>query len=133
MSELYNYYVAEKKPSAITHAVVTDIKKGRLNGKSLNSLILEFEQKGLLDDTVIKEKTQEEWNEEYLELLSYETIGGTFSKQYLLHLADVAAYLSVNKARVIKEKKNTRIAFFIIAALAIIIFGIYFFIKTTKG
>ena len=142
MSELYNRYIAGKKPAEITHNVVTDIRRGRISGDNLKLLIVELEKKGIFDNTTITTTPKSEWNEEYLELLSYETVGGTFSRQYLLHLAEVADYVQVNSA----TKKHTKVnkikvvkgvfIFKVILALALLglaVWGVIWIISLLKG
>ena len=133
MSELYNHYVDGKKASEITHSVVTDIKRGRIGGLQLRSLISELETNGILDDTIIKTSPKSEWNDTYLELLSYEVVGGTFSKQYLLHLAEVADYTRTSSTT--KKRKTLSIGkvVLLIAVLGILTLGTIFVIPLLKG
>ena len=132
MSDLYNRYIAGKKPAEITHNVVTDIRRGRISGANLKSLISELENKGILDDTVIKTSPKSEWNDEYLELLSYETVGGTFSKQYLLHLAEVADHVQANSTA--SKHKKSRISKVILGSVVsgMVILGIILVISLLK-
>jgi len=133
MSELFNRYVAGKKPAEITHNVVTDIQRGRISGDNLKSLISELDRNGILDNTVIKVIPKNEWNDEYLELLSYETIGGTFSKQYLLYLAEVAEYVNGN-ARNNKSKPGGIKTGYVVAAIIIVVaLVIFLFSALSKG
>ncbi|MCL2046879.1 MAG: hypothetical protein FWG88_10910 [Oscillospiraceae bacterium] len=116
MSKLYEHYVKGKKPAEITHGIVTDIRRHRLVGNDVNSLITELEQKGMLGDTTVKPAHKSEWNEKYLKLLVSEAVRGTFSKQYLLHLAEVVEHISRSD-----NKSNSKKIVPVILIIAIII------------
>lgn len=122
MSELYDRYVSDKKPAEIIHRVVTDIYCDKLSRHQTDAIISELDINGVLNDVVIKTSPKSEWSEDYLELLVNKAVTGTFSKQYLLHLAEVAEYVNENEKKDIKKRQNNKIAAIVIGIIAVIIF-----------
>ena len=133
MSELYNHYVDGKKPADITHGVVTDIRRGRIGGADLSLLIAELDNNGILDNSTIKISPKTEWNDDYLDLLSYEVVGGTFSKQYLFHLAEVTEYVRANSKSHSTQSGNMKTIIIGIAVLGLITLGIIVVASLLKG
>jgi len=133
MSELFDRYVKGKKPAEITHNVVTDIRRGRIHGDNLKALISELDKQGILDNTTVKTEPKSEWNDEYLDILSYEAVGGTFSKQYLTHLAEVTDYVqAITTSRKHKKPGISKIVLSIVI-IGVIAFAIILIISSMRG
>lgn len=129
MSRMYEHYITGKKPTEITHGIVTDIHRRRLIGEDVNTLVDELEQNGILGDTTVKLAPKSEWNEEYLKLLACEAVGGTFSKQYLLLLAEVAKYIEDRK----KKSKIFKIIAVLLAITTVIAIVVCVITFNAKG
>lgn len=97
MSKLYKQYTEGKGPAEYSSDIVNSIRRGRINGSELSYLIDELEQNSKLNSRQVDVAPKSEWDADYLQLLANKVIAGTFSKQYLLHLAEVADYVNSPK------------------------------------
>ena len=122
MSELYTKYVENKSNGKIRVGVANAISRREISGKELDDFIIELEANNQLNDADIDIIPQSDWNEKYLKTLSNESVGGTFSKKYLLYLGKVAEYVEN------KKKKNALVkaisAGIVVAAVLAIVIGV---------
>ena len=80
-------------------SIAMDIKYHRISHDDLMSLISDPDiSKGFFGDTYKDKVPREEWNEQYLDQLSYAVVGESFNKDYLLYLEQVAN--SVGKKKI---------------------------------
>lgn len=114
MSNAYKKYVDNKSNAAVRVGVTTAICKGDLSGDELKQLISELETAGKLNNASIERIPSDKWNEEYLKLLRNETVGGTFSREYLEYLSVVSEYVK-------KKKSEKSIGKFIAVAVAVVV------------
>lgn len=98
-------------------SIAMDIKYHRISHEDLISLISEPEiSTEFYGDTYKDKVPRNEWDEKYLDKLSYAVVGESFNKDYLLYLEQVANGIE-------KEKSNTKIIIGgIILAVAVIAF-----------
>lgn len=101
MSYNYEYYSLNNLPSEIPAAIVNDICSGKIGRGELQALILELDKNHIFNNAAIDVHPKNEWNKDYLETLANKIIFGTFSKQYIVHLADVSEYVNASS----KSKK----------------------------
>lgn len=84
-------------------SIAMDIKYHKISHDDLMSLIADPEiSKNFIGDTYKNKVPREEWNEQYLDQLSYAVVGESFNKDYLLYLEQVANGMG-------KKKINTKI------------------------
>lgn len=80
-------------------AIAMDIRYGRISHTELMDIITDPDISATFyGDKYEKKVPKEQWNEEYLEKLSYAVISESFNGDYLLYLEEVANWVS--------EKKN---------------------------
>lgn len=84
-------------------SIVMDIKCHRISHDDLMSLISDPEFSKEFCGDIYKDKVpREEWNEQYLDKLSYAVVGEGFNKDYLLYMEQVANGIG-------EKKINTKI------------------------
>lgn len=109
IQEYINYMSdPDKSVGDIRISIVRDIMDLKLNKNDIR--ILAQEPKINIHKVPFNnKKPKNNWNEEYLKLLSKEIIGGTWSEEYLLHLYDVAEFVKKypKGQKNIKSKNNT--------------------------
>ena len=84
--------------------IALDIKRGVLSKEDVNALISDNRINSAFRGSENKEKKpEEEWNQQYLEELSYAVIAESFNADFLLYLCDVANYVNNGKASIKKK------------------------------
>ena len=94
MIELYSKYFTGKTLGQAKTSIMHDIKAGALTGKKLSNLLDELENNGRLRRKDFQPRPVSEWNADYLQSLSLGHISDYFSREYLLHFADVARHVT---------------------------------------
>lgn len=81
-------------------AIAMDIRYGRISHSDLIDIITDSDISAeFYGDKYEKKVPKEQWDEQYLEKLSYAVVSESFNKDYLLYLEEVANGVS--------EKKNS--------------------------
>lgn len=74
--------------------IALDIRYREISHSDLEKLVSNPEiQKAFVGKNYAYKKSNEHWNKEYLEELSYVAIAESFNKDYLMYLEEVAAYV----------------------------------------
>lgn len=88
--------------------IAIDIRDQRLSHEELMSIIADPKISAeFYGDSYQDKVSKNQWDEKYLEKLSYAVISEGFNKDYLLYLEEVAGYVS-------GQKRNVKIATYII-------------------
>lgn len=112
-SNAFKKYVENKSIGGIRVGVTDAIYYGELSGNELKQLISELEATGKLNNAAIDRIPPDKWDSKYLELLKNESVGGTFSREYLEYMGEVYEHINKKKA----ENKNKLPAFLIGVAI----------------
>jgi hypothetical protein len=97
MSNFYNKYFSGGNISSAKVDLIYDIKNHILYGDALSELIDDLEKHGLLSENSFTKKDQTQWNDDYVRFVAFTP--GYFSRDYILHLAEVSEYLYQKKRR----------------------------------
>ena len=82
-------------------SIAMDIKYHRISHDDLMSLISDPElSKDFFGNAYKNKVPKEEWNEQYLDQLSYAVVGESFNKDYLLYLEQVANGIGKKKINI---------------------------------
>ncbi|GHU99567.1 hypothetical protein FACS189483_08970 [Spirochaetia bacterium] len=93
MANCYDRYFTGNDISRAKADLMYDIKNRIIYGDDLTIVIDTLERNGLLEESAFERKPQGQWNDEYRESLPSGFVKGCFSRDYLLHCAEVAEYL----------------------------------------
>ena len=111
--------------------IVADIIMGEID----ESDILELDKddrisKAYYENEKFERADKNEWDRKYLDKLSLASVSESFNKEYLLHLNEVARFVSKNKINDRANNKTPKSSGLIVIILFIVIFVFYIFSKT---
>ena len=118
MSDKQKYFDGER---VCAEKIALDIRYRRISHNELMSLISDPKISAAFYEDSYKDKIpKSQWDEKYLEKLSYAVISESFNADYLLYLEEVAEFVTRNK-----EKKNSnKIVLGTVVILCIVLFFI---------
>lgn len=102
--------------------IALDIKYGKIKKSDLDVLISNNDIKeAFFGDGFHDKKPKNQWNKEYLNILSYVCIGEAFNAEYLYYLSEVAEYVNHMENEKIKHKNTNKK---LIIGASVVIIGI---------
>lgn len=79
--------------------IALDVRRRKLTGDRLEAVLCDSRiMAAFIGTSFEKKRPQEEWDESYLEQLSYMVIAESFNAEYLRYLDEVAAYVAQRSA-----------------------------------
>lgn len=93
---MYDKYIVDGSVDRVK--IVRDIAYRKIGRTEIEALVADpMIQAGFIGDSYTKKLPKSKWNSDYLNLLPLAAVGETFNRDYLLHLDEVAEYVSKPK------------------------------------
>ena len=117
-----NKYIVDGKVAR--DKIAMDIRYRRITRTDLERLVADpVIQAAFIGTTYEGKKSQSEWNETYLDLVSYAVVAMSFNSDYLLYLDAVAEHVA-KAAQHAKQQKRNKFAMMLIAGAMILVISI---------